>query len=295
MGMPKIHCDLLEMFGPDWANITQDQVNCLTKTIHRTEELFGQDPDLFGFVGTQRLENIVGGFLALQYETDEFHYSKRKQLSIRHNAPFARILFVIFAAKGKVILQNTKFVGLPLNMHIAWERFRGALNEVLSTCGLPRAIGEFERSTRVVRLVVTDLAAGRIPPDFVYYNPQRERNPIIRDSHGHDYDQLKKVDLTAKASADLRETHLRDMIYASRPTYMVYYAGTEERHLRRKAPPKLEFYFDTVTPQVTEEQLVEVVERVRLERPMYIDIPTPMQPSPHQPTLFDLIADEEDE
>jgi hypothetical protein len=298
----KKHFDLLEMYGPDWPNLTEDQSACFAETIHTVEELFGEAPDLYGFVGTQRINGIVGGYFALQYETEEFHYDKQKKLSILRNSPFSRIFFVIFAEKGKVLLQNTNFAGIPLKMETAQTRFRSAVNQVLHRCGIstvtslhlaPEAVpekdfvGEFERSTRVVRLTVTDLTGASIPPNFEYYNPQRDRNSIIQDSHRHDYDKLKKVDLTARSGADLKATHMRDMIYASRPEYMVYYEGAEKRYLEHEAPPKLEFRLDTDDPQVTRQQLVRVIRIVKSLRPTYIDVPTPLPLGARQLSLLD--------
>jgi hypothetical protein len=94
----KIHCDLLEIYGPDWDSVTAQQIECLVATIHTENELLGQEPEMYGFVGTQSVNSIVGGFFAIQYEDEEFHYDKQKRLGIRYSAPFARLFFVLFAA-----------------------------------------------------------------------------------------------------------------------------------------------------------------------------------------------------
>ena len=179
--LDKIHCDLLEIFGPDWVDITSEQAECLAETVHTMDELLREEPKLYGFVGTQRVDSIVGGYFAIQYEEDEFHYDKQKRLDIRHNAPFARIFFVLFAATGKLLLQNTKFAGISLKMTEAERLFRSALDQALVKCKLRKTIGfymapettleqdfarEFERSTRVVRLEVTYPSADRIPANF---------------------------------------------------------------------------------------------------------------------------------
>jgi hypothetical protein len=308
----KIHCDLLEIFGPDWADITPEQVECLVETIHTTNELLGKEPELYGFVGTQHVDSVVGGYFAIQYEENEFHYDKQKRLDIRYSAPFARILFVLFAATGKLLLQNAKFAGIPsLNMSKATRLFKNALNQALAKCEIREVIDfylppeitpqrdfvkEFERSTRVVRLEVTDPLADRIPDDFEYYNPLRERNPIIRDSHRHDYAHIRRVDLEATTDGDLKETHLRDLVEAATPETMRFYIGREEFVLHREVPRKFEFYINMEAEQLPKKQLIVVIDLLRRERAVFLDTPTSESPEPgaRQLGFFDAFTEEDE-
>lgn len=187
----KIHCDLLEIYGPDWENIQPSQIDCLVRNIHQMDELLGTEPQLYGFVGTQRQGNVIGGYFAIQYEEEEWHYDKKKKLDIRQSTPFARLFFVVFANSGKLLLQNTKFVNNPaLNMTIAYDRFRKALDSVLAKCSMRTTIDlynapskyssadfldAFNNSSRVAKLRVTNLNEDQVPPDLDYYNPQREK------------------------------------------------------------------------------------------------------------------------
>lgn len=295
----KIHCDLMEVYGPDWASLTPKQVECLVNAIHSSQELFGDEPELYGFVGTRRMGNIVGGYFAIQYHDEEYHYTKDKELNIKKSNPFARIFFVFFAKPGKLLLQNTKFVGIPLTMEMAHAKFRKALDVTLRSCGISQTfniaiapektgdadfLSEFKRSTRVVRLKIENPTDSGIPVDFVYYNPQIDRNAIIRDSHRHDYPHLKRVDLEATTNGDLKKVHLRDLIYAGRPTEMQYFVKTEEFTLRREARRKFEFYIDMGSEQLPDENLHIVVETLRRERAVFLETPTPKTPErPNDP------------
>ncbi|WP_420628773.1 hypothetical protein [Candidatus Leptofilum sp.] len=300
----KIHCDLLEIYGPDWVNIQPSQIECLVRNIHQMDELLGTEPELYGFVGTQRIGSIIGGYFAIQYEEDEWHYDKKKRLDIRRSTPFARLFFIVFANSGKLLLQNTKFVNNPaLNMTIASRLFRNALDAVLAKCNLRTTIdlynapskyehsdflNAFRDSSRVIKLRVTNLNADHVPTNLDYYNPQREKNSIIRESHKHDYSHLKKVDLEADSDGDLRETHLaKDLIHASQPQSMTYVIDLEEYIMRREITHKFEFYVDMNAKVLPERELEEIINKLRKEQAIFLDTPTSTQAKSGQMSLFE--------
>ena len=71
-----------------------------------------------------------------------------------------------------------------------------------------------------------------------------------------------------------------------------YYIETEEFVMRREAPRKFEFYVDMKAKQLSEEQLLGVIERLRRERAVFLDTP----PSEHpkgQMSLFDTLEGED--
>jgi hypothetical protein len=308
----QIHCDLLALYGPNWAELPPDKPTCIAENVHSFPQLLGTEPELYGFVGTRRImDNIVGGYFAIQYTNEEFLYNRNKELNIENHAPFARLFFVLFAKSGKVLLQNSKFAGIPLNMSRALGLFKKAIDQVLSICGVSKTfnidlvpeeitdadfIKEFEQSTRVIGLEVSYPNGDNIPEGFKYYNPQVERNSIIRESHKHDYSGLKKVDLEAAEDGDLRKLHLRDLIYAGRSQFMRYYKELNEFTLRRVSARKFEFQVDMEAEQIPIENVLSAIEKLRRERAVILDTPTPI-PSPEtdeKETQMNLFKDDED-
>jgi hypothetical protein len=290
----KIHCDLLELFGPNWKEFTSDNINRIAGKIHKQSQLFGEEPNLYGFVGTRRDNNIVGGYFAIQYSEEEFHYDKHKNLSKIQNHPFVRMLFVLFISSGKVLLQNTKFSRMDLTMPMALNLFKEALNSILIDCKLypvtnielaPEEVTKedfitaFQKSDRVTKLIVFYPDGTNIPIDYIYYNPQKERNEIIRDSHTHDYANLKKVDLEASELGDVKKTHLRDIILAGKPQIMNYFINMESFTLRQYVRRKYEFYIDKESDQISEQELSSLIEMLRKERAVYLDTPTNEKPN----------------
>lgn len=308
----KIHCDLLALYGPNWAELPREKVIKIAEAVHLFPHMLGEAPEFYGFVGTRRVgEDIVGGYFAVQYMSEEFFYNREKELEIEKNAPFARIFFVLFAKFGKVLLQNSKFPGKQLNMIRARSLFKNAIDHTLLLSGVPRtfniALGPeeatdadfveaFNRSTRVVAMEVTYPDGQNIPSEYVYYNPQKERNAIIRESHVHDYPQLKKVDLEATDSGDLKKTHLRDLVLAGHPQVMRYYVDIQPLVLRRALRSKFEMHVDMDAEHVQEEHILLAIEMLKEEQALEVPTPLPIPNSkPGQPELFDQNSEDDDD
>jgi len=306
--LEKVYCDLLALYGPDWENLPQEKVLHFAEQVHTYPNLLGQEPELYGFVGTRRIaEEIVAGYFAIQYETEEFLYKRNKKLNTEMRSPFARLFFVLFARTGKVLLQNSKFSGIPLTMTRALGFFKRSIDHFLVTSEITKTymidlvpdeasdadfIQEFEKSTRVIRLEIRNPNGEPIPEDFVYYNPQKERNRIIRSSHIHDYPHYKKVDLEATDDGDIKRTHMRDLIYAGgHPQYMRYFVQSEEFVLRKSTLRKFHLYVDMDAETIPEEHAVQAIDMLRRERA--VDIPTPLPSPKMQPGQRDLFADYE--
>lgn len=238
-----------------------------------------------------------------KYEDERLYYDRKKHPERKQDTPFERVFFVLFADTGKLILQSRMFVDIPLNMTIVERLFRETLTTVLQRCeigyvlsfNLPELevsheqfIEEFRQSTRVVQLSVIDPDPDEIPEDFVYYNPQRERNAIIRASHKHDYPNFQTVSLEASPDGDIKSTHIgSDLVVASEPQVMRYFIHEEERILRREVPARFEFRVDMDAVELSEEQLKSVLQILYRESALDLDIPTSARSGSVQEHFFD--------
>ena len=302
--LEKVYCDLLALYGPDWANLPPERALRFADLIHSYPTLLGAEPEQFGFAGTRLItEDIVAGYFVIQYENEEFLYKRNKKLNTETRTPFARLFFVLFARTGKVLLQNSKFSGIPLTMHRAMGFFKNAIDFFLTTSEITKTfnidlvpdeasdadfVKEFERSTRVIKLEIRN-PGEQIPEDFVYYNPQKDRNAIIRASHQHDYPNFKKVELEADDDGDIKKTHMRDLMYAGgRPQYMRYYVEYEEFILRKSTLRKFNMYVDMNAEVIPEEHALAAIDMLRRERA--VNIPTPLPSPKAQPGQHDLFS-----
>ncbi len=308
MAGTKIHCDLWEIFGPDWANLPDEQIEALANAVN-TMELLGDEPNRRGFVGTRRNNTMVGGYFAVQHVEQELHYIDRDQLERKDTQPFQRLFFVFIPRTGKLLLQNPKFVNISLKIEKCRALFREALDIEFGRVGVGKLIDftappketppqdfilEFEQSDRVIRLQADYPDPNRIPEEFVYYNPQVERNMIIRASHQNDYKNFKRVDIEATPSGDLRQTHIaKDLVKAGIVQLLAYIRNNVEKTLRRETRRNFEFRVDMDADYLPVEDLEAVIELLRKEGA--IDIPTPAQKREDQISLFDLHDEDYDD
>jgi len=308
----KIHCDVFDVFGIDWSQVTSEQLDCIISQTYEAE-LMGSSDELYGFVGVTHIEKVVGGFFVIQFPTELLSYRRDKTATTEKTNPAERVLVVLFLESGKVLLQNRHFQYLPIDMGVAQERVKRVLTHILNSCGVgPLAslvpvsvqveradlVQAYESSIRVSRLEVTYPDPHQIPEDFVYYNPQRDRNAIIRDSRIHDYPKLRRINLVARRNDDLRDTHIgSDLVHAvtdRRPFVMEFRnQENEQRILRRLTQPKLEFRIDTESQELSKEALLHVIEIVNREAVLGISVRT-IDTASAQMSLFDSFEEDSD-
>ena len=304
MGTTKIHCDILDIFGMDWSQVTLEQRECIIHGVHNLE-LQGDENDLYGFVGTVDLDGVVGGFFMVQFPTELLSYDLDKTANRETTKPAERVFFVLLPKYGKILLQIRHFEILPIDMDAVCSRLQSTIAKVLKQCkvgpvvslspttslvGRAEVIEYYKSSRKVHRLKVQNPNPKQIPEGIAYYNPQRERNEIIRDSRLHDYPKLKSVDIAAKEGNDLRETHLgKDLVYAVTETdpFIMEFEDKEQRRriLRRnlKKTP-LEFRVDVDSDQLSCDTLRQVLEI--LDKEVSLDITVGERSSTQQLGLF---------
>lgn len=293
----KIHCDLLDIYGVDWTGIGGDQIDCIISRIHEMDLMGGAD-DLFGFVGTTDIDSVVGGFFVIQFPTEFLSYGRNRTAKKKRTTPAERVFFVLLLRDGRVLLQNRRFQILPIDMEAVHTRFKQTLATVLTSCKVGNLVSltptcvkvtksdlmdAYQSSNRVSRLQVNNPDPKQIPEEFVYHNPERYRNKILRDSRLHDYPRLSGIRLAARKDADLRETHLgQDLVHATTDdaAFLMEFDDQNDRHrrLRQLKKLKIEFYVDIDDETVSMETLQRVVEILGQEAALGIGRPSSSPP-----------------
>lgn len=302
MPATKIHCDYLEIFGVDWENISDSMSSTLITTISEME-LLGIEKDQYGFVSTTKIDTIIGGFFAIQYKAELLFIDDNKHQEQNTIFPFERLFFILFAHSGKLILQNRKFADISLNMNFAKEKILEAITVALKRSRIGYALNlnhppekeispevfqsEFIESDSVQQIEILAPDPQKIPEGFVYYNPQIDRNAIIRQSHQHDYANFKKVNIEARKIGDLKKTHIaKDLIEAGIPERMKFVSKGKSRTLNRQIPKKVEIYVDIDTDTIDLESLNKIIESLRNDHGLPVDIPVSYPPNSQLPLKY---------
>jgi len=292
MATTKIHCDILDISGVDWGNISSEQINCIIETVNSLE-LLGNENDLYGFVGTTYLKDVIAGYFMIQFPAEFLSYTLDKTANRETTKPAERVFFTLLPTYGKILLQNRHFEILPIAMDAVYRRLQDALSKVFRECkvgvvislspvtsfvGREELVELYKSSKRVNRIKVQNPNVKTIPEGLEYYNPLRDRNAIIRDSRSYDYPKLKSLDIRAKDDEDLRKTHLgKDLIYTvtdSDPFVMEFEDQKERsrvvRRVARRTP--LEFRIDVSTDQLSQQTLMQVIEILQKEVALDINL-----------------------
>jgi hypothetical protein len=121
----------------------------------------------------------------------------------------------------------------------------------------------YQQSTRVSRFKAVNPRAYALPDNYIYYNPEKERNGIIRESHLHDYEHIEKIELEAKAGSSLKHIHMSDMVQTAEVQEMDYSIGNEEFELRKEIKRKFTFQIDMEAELLPQEDFLTVIKTLR--------------------------------
>ena len=122
--------------------------------------------------------------------------------------------------------------------------------------------------------------ADRIPEGFKYYNPEVDRNEIIRESHQHDYPNFRKIDIQAYDTSDLKNAHTaRDLVDVGTLVLMSYTAQDGEHTLKRRFAVSFEMYVDVDAHQLGHKTLGEIVQKLRRDYALPVDFVVPNRPN----------------
>ena len=270
-----ISCDLKLIEGIAWDQITSEVKDKIWECI-RSAGWHGDSPRRFGFVGERRINDVLGAFFELEYGLEIRQFDDEKNLSQKEEPCFERILVVLFVDKGWLLIQQKKFMHRQMMQSTMEHYLKEALKKVFYDCGMSTTFSlsdvrleirkerflEIYEKHPVYRLKVRGLKDARLPPDQVYFNPEVDRNAILRESQEHDFRQLDSVTLEAyePAEGDLREVHFaQGAIKAGQPEEMKALVERKKVTYRRSFTEDLEYYVDLDAESVAEEDLRQII------------------------------------
>lgn len=268
-------CKLKEIEGIAWDGMTSE-IKDKTWECITSAGWYGDSPKRFGFVGERRINDVLGAFFEVEYGLEIRQFDDEKNLSQKEEPCFERMLIVLFMDKGWLLVQQKKFMHRQMKQSTMEYYLKEALKLVFYECGVSTIFSlsdvrlqiqkerflEIYEKHPVYRLKVTGLKDAKLPPDQAYFNPELDRNAILRESQEHDFRQLDNVTLEAyePAEGDLREVHFaQGAIKAGQPEEIKALVERKKVTYRRSFTEDLEYYVDVDAESVAEEDLRQII------------------------------------
>lgn len=308
MSSRKIHLDLFDITGPSWKDVNDEAINRLEQVI-RELPVLGKEPEQFAVTGITRFDNVIAGYLVVQFERETLQYDRTKQETKSNRPEWEKTVFAIFPEIGKLLFQSQQYPK-GLTRDRVFELFKTTIKEFMLSSRLSNTtfitpisqeeipddqfIQVFDNpSNRVDKIVVENLRANLSLEELTYYNPQIERNRIIGQSLSHDFGMLDKIQMEAEHNRpDLRSVHIaKAAVRSGKNNEMYYTSDSGEKHvLRRKVRENYELTVDMDLNPMRVEDVQKMAEQVLEQYGLYRkpNIPNAL---PDQTTIFDLLGE----
>lgn len=252
--------------GPDWESLPKSRRIDLGKSIAESP-LFGKSPNRFGFAKVRYLrDDWVLGYFTQEFEAKRHKYDQSKHEHPYTDQPFEDSLTIVLLDQGLVFLQNRRFRDETISMTEVSQHFDFALRSIIRDSDLPYYglepyILKFDKAAflhlfpanNVLSVSVKNLINQVVPDDFVFFNPEAEKDLIVREMMNSD---LKSFDELSLSSSDkgpgLQKSKVAKMaLTVGEPEEMTYREKKTRsiRTIRRQVGPTHSLEIDVDQPE----------------------------------------------
>lgn len=155
------------------------------------ESFHGLDPHTYGFAKVESSGTIFYGSFAQQYEQPLRKFSSPAEEIMSVDYPYEVRHFVYVPSDGILVLERRKFFQSDLNMGDTRARIEAILTEALGDYSVSLEPYRHQMSREeiyrqfvdapTVRVKGQGLKKARVSDDFIFFNPEFERNCISRE------------------------------------------------------------------------------------------------------------------
>ena len=260
--MSEIPFKLKEMVGFDWDSLNDTQKEDIVKHIFEFP-LLGNVSNRFGFVKCERItENRIYGYFTQELKEEKHRYDNQKKEEKYVDEPFEDFFFILLFDAGLCLLQSRKIKNI--SMLTIEERFTEALKKIfkelginfyyLEDCSLKIGKDEFIRifnTENILSLRVNSLKGRTIPEEFKIFNPEIEKDRIIRAYHNDDFRHLDEISGSANHGGGLQESKFSKIIlHTGEPREIGFIGPNREKTIvRDKIGPSVSLDIDVESPK----------------------------------------------
>ena len=285
MSRQDVWCSLRYVFSRDldWQKLGAD--SSFKNQLHGLMNemgIQGERPNRRGFTNITRIDDAIGGLFVVEANIELLDYERREGFFTKDDSSLEHVFFVFFVDTGEILVQNKRFQHIAaLRMERVIDVLKQTLQDLFTKLlgrftlvsledlleSLPKA--EFLKVFReypILQLKIETPAGVRIPETIEYYNPQRERNRILRQSQQHDIEISSSIRLEAREAKSVSDMHFaQGVIEGGNPTYMKARIGDETKVLRAQQKKNFRLRLDISSDRVEETEIKIAVEAVREE------------------------------
>lgn len=274
-------CQYDEIVGPVWPAESTLVSSLFEKMASSTWS--GEAPERHGFVDPELWnDSVIMGSFAIEKPLRIVTYDNSKERTEHEEESFEHAWFALFLDLGRLLAQRRKFIHKELNTNGVLDLLRTSIASELVSLGLPvlqfrpveklvekdEFLEEFARG-RIRELRIDHLANRSVPPTTRLFNPDLDRDAILRETINHDNRHLWEIRAKAADDGDLSQARfLKGEIAAGEPSHLVREEDNEIITLQRTTPDRLQFGVHTADTRVvpTDEEKDQIVATVRGRR-----------------------------
>jgi len=264
---------LKNMVGFYWDSLDTIQREDLIKRIFEFP-LMGEEPNRFGFVKCKRInESQIYGYFAQEVEVDRHRYNNQKKEEEHKDIYSEDFFFILLFDSGLCLLQSRKIK--EISIATTEEKFTDALKRIFEKIGatfyyledysLKREKEEFIsifNIENIVSLKVDSLKGRIIPEDFKIFNPELEKDPIIRAYLNDDFRHLDALSASTTRSGGLQGSKLSKAALITGEPREIEFIGRKNERIRwkDKIGPTIPLDIDVEDPRT--ENIAKEVEKL---------------------------------
>lgn len=260
--MSEIPFKLKDMVGFNWNLLSNNQKENIIEYIFKFP-LKGDLPHRFGFVKCEKINECqIFSYFTQEFEEEKHRYNNQKKEEKYIDKPFEDFFFIILFDAGLCLFQSRKIKNI--SMSTIEEGFTEALKSVFketvvdfhSLEDISGNIGKDEfikifNDENIVSLKVDSLKGRTIPEEYKIFNPDAEKDSIIRAFYNDSFRRLDEVYHSTDDSGGLQELKpSKILLYTGEPREMEIIGRDRIKIIvKDKFGPSIPLDIDVVSPK----------------------------------------------
>lgn len=258
--------------------------NLLDKDIKRTITnsiltfpFMGKNNYKFSFVKCEIIaSSIIIGYFIQEFKAELHKYNFDKTEEKIDAAPFEDVFFILLLDYGLCFIREKKFSDKNISMSLIHENFKIALSTIfknndlgnidLEDFSLLNSKEDFIRTFRnknIISLKVGALRGKKIPEDYKIFNPNFERDKVVRNFLNLSIEPLNENEYNTGNEGGLQKSKLAEIILVTgEPKKLVYYGSNRKQKIIMKDKCGPLFKLDINVDQPNKNKIIEQIDSV---------------------------------